>query len=164
MFLVICLTPVYPRFSVFFQVRARRGRRGAICYLEAEKWSESYPQIVVRPVVKVHFIAHIEPQANWPDPSLEASSGVKSGVHILSAEVIHRTGEGPRGCWSSAEVVIHKSALREDKRVEASVAQVEFWPKLSMQNPHVGALGRNGAGAVVGKAFGKDSVAFRLPL
>jgi hypothetical protein len=90
--------------------------------------------------------------------SLEASSGVKGGVHILSAQVIHRTGEGPRACWSSAEVVIHKSALREDKRVEGSVAQVEFWPKLSMQNPHVGALGRDGAGAVVGKAFGKDSV------
>ena len=50
-----------------------RGRLGQICSLEAQKWSESYPQIVVRAVDKVHFVAHIKPQTNWPDPSLDCS-------------------------------------------------------------------------------------------
>jgi hypothetical protein len=33
------------------------------------------------------------------------------------------------------------------------MTQIEFWPKLTVQNPHVGALGGDGSGAVVDKAF-----------
>jgi ferritin-like metal-binding protein YciE len=29
---------------------------------------------VVRAVVKVHFVAHIKPQTNWPDPSLHSAA------------------------------------------------------------------------------------------
>ena len=37
--------------------------------------------------------------------------------------------------------------------MKAPVAQIEFRPKFTMQNPHVDALSRDGAGAIVGKAF-----------
>jgi hypothetical protein len=43
--------------------------------LEAQKPSESCPQIVAYTLVEVHFIAHIKPQTNWPDPSLDSSPG-----------------------------------------------------------------------------------------
>jgi hypothetical protein len=55
-FVLAGLSAVYPRFSVFFD-SAAWCRSQSNFYLEAQKWSESYPQIVVRAVVKVHFIA-----------------------------------------------------------------------------------------------------------
>jgi hypothetical protein len=78
----------------FFSFRPR-GQLVQICSLEAQKWSESNPQIVVPAVVKVHFVPHIKPQTNWPDPSLDSSSGIKNGVHVLCTQVIDRTDERP---------------------------------------------------------------------
>jgi hypothetical protein len=57
--------------------------------------AESYPQIFVSAVDKVHFIAYIKPQTNWPDPSLDSSSGIKNAVHILYAQAIHGLTNGP---------------------------------------------------------------------
>ncbi len=90
LFVLVGLAVVYPRLSAYFSCPGpTRSIAGNFFPLEAQKWSESYPQIVMRSAVEVHFITDIKPQTDRPDPSLDASSGVKNGVHALRTKVIH---------------------------------------------------------------------------
>jgi hypothetical protein len=58
LFVLAELSAVYPRFSVFFDIGHAAWRPSQGNFYLAQKWSESYPQIVALAVVKAD-----EPQA-----------------------------------------------------------------------------------------------------
>lgn len=62
--------------------------------LEPDIRTECRAKVVVRAVVKIHFIADVQAQANRAYVAFQAATGIKSPHHVVITEVLHAADEG----------------------------------------------------------------------
>jgi len=66
------------------------------CRLKADLRAEGYTQIVLRTIVEVDFIAHLEVQSEWAPEAFNAASRVERKPSVSSCDPTQRTFES---CW-----------------------------------------------------------------
>ncbi len=79
---------------------------------ESDDRTEGNPEIVVRPVVEVHLIAHFESESDWSQGRFETSCRIECRVQAGSSQPEHRTDQATVGQQTRAEPEIDEACLQ----------------------------------------------------
>jgi hypothetical protein len=134
-------------------------RQGFGVCLEADKRAESHTQIVVRPMIEIDLVSHVEAQADRAKMSFDATSRIEDAVNVAGTQILHRTGETGKAGGTGVQAEVDETALHGNEGTNRAVTEFESRSKQAMEDTQIGSLKTNRAARVRGcKAFGESPV------
>src|SRR6185437_7495401 len=94
---------------------------------------------MVGAVVKIHFVADVQAQANRAQERLDATAWIKNSVQIVRTQVRYGAGKGSQRRRRIAEAKVVEATLRSDKKSNRA-GSLQFRPKRSVQQTQVRSL------------------------
>jgi hypothetical protein len=115
--------------------------------LEAKNRAKGDAQVVVRAVIKIHFIPDIEANADRSKMSLQPTAWVENPTYVIGAQAIDAADESSDRGGSAIEPKINEAAFEGDEGLNRVTTDVQSRPEFTVQSAKVCARQRDRTGA-----------------
>ncbi len=89
-----------------------------------DNWAKGGAQVVVRSIIEVHLVAHIESHADRADVRFKTAAGVESANHVILAQSGHRTGERSEGGRRIVQPEVDEATFGRHERLNVMFSDV----------------------------------------